>query len=123
MKIKYTKEEFKSICESFKEAKIFFGGNEILAKSLLSRINAIANASVILDIIVFPPMHFHNLYDKGKNKNLKWYYAIDVKTRKDKWRIILRPLNEDETVCEKNIDEVAKLIKMIEIKEVSDHYE
>ena len=47
------------------------------------------------DIIVFPPFRFHKL--KG---DLKQFFAIDVKTSRDKWRVILRPLDENEQIYE-----------------------
>ena len=90
-----------------------------MAISLMSRINAIEQASVIKDIIVIPSFHFHNL--KG---NLKSYFAIDVKTHRDKWRIILRPLDENEQVFDPcNIDKIASAVQIVEIREVSAHYE
>lgn len=90
-----------------------------MAISLMSRINAIEQASVIKDIIVIPSFHFHNL--KG---NLKSCFAIDVKTHRDKWRIILRPLDENEQVFDPcNIDETASAVQIVEIREVSAHYE
>ena len=48
---------------------------------------------MIKDIIVMPTFRFHNL--KGK---LDGYFAIDVKTIRDKWRIVLQPLDEEENV-------------------------
>ena len=51
-------------------------------------------------------------------------FAIDVRSRKDKWRIIIQPLDENENAfipC--NIDQIADKVKTIEIKEVSQHYE
>ena len=68
--------------------------------------------------------HFHKLINKGKNKNLEGYFAIDVKARTDKWRIILEPLNDDEQPfipC--NIDVLASKVRIVGIKEVSNHYE
>lgn len=65
--------------------------------------------------------------DKVKNKsgrNLGGYFAIDVKSRKDQWRIILQPIDENgETYNPFNIDQIADKVKIIEIAEVSKHYE
>ena len=59
-----------------------------------------------------------------KNKNLEGYFAIDVKERTDKWRIIVEPLNENELQFEKyNIDIIASKVRIVGIKEVSNHYE
>ena len=90
-----------------------------MAISLMSRINAIEQANVIKDIILMPTFRFHQL--KGKRKG---YFAIDVKTIRDKWRIILQPLNDDEMIFDPcNIDEIATIVKIVEISEVSAHYE
>ena len=119
MKIIYSNAKVEQQCTSLKAATKLFGGNKTMAISLLSRINAINQAQVIKDIIVFPPYRFHKL--KG---NLKQYFAIDVKTSHDKWRVILRPLDENEQVYDPcNIDEIASVVKTVEIREVSAHYE
>ena len=90
-----------------------------MARSLLARINAIEQASVIKDIIVMPQFRFHQLIG-----NKKGFFAIDVKTRKDKWRIILQPLDDNEQPYDPcNIDEIATIVKIVEIREVSAHYE
>lgn len=69
-------------------------------------------------------MRFHKLNNKGKRKNLEGYFAIDVKTIKDKWRIIIEPLDENENPYKQcNIDEIAKYVRIIKIEEVSNHYE
>ena len=119
MKILYANTKTEKQCSSLKEATKLFGGDKILARSLLARINAVEQADVIKDIIVMPSFRFHNL--KGK---LDGFFAIDVKSIRDKWRIILRPLDEDENVFEPcNIDELATKVRIVEIKEVSAHYE
>ncbi|MCM1216690.1 MAG: hypothetical protein NC331_13530 [Lachnospiraceae bacterium] len=55
---------------------------------------------------------------------LDGYFAIDVKSRKEQWRIILQPLDENQcpyVPC--NIDQIAGTVKIVEIMEVSKHYE
>lgn len=91
MKIVYSGEKLEKACTDIKAATRLFGGNKQLAVSLLARINAIDSADILIDIIRTPNLHFHNLRNK-KGKNLKGYYAIDVKGRKEPWRIILQPL-------------------------------
>lgn len=123
MEIQYASEKVRLQCTSLKEAKKLFGGNKILAESLLARINAINNAEILKDIIVQPQFHFHKLEQKRRRK-LEGYFAIDVKTRKEPWRIILQPLDENKqeyTSC--NIDKIAEKVKIVEITEVSSHYE
>ncbi len=119
MKIIYENTKIEKQCTSIKEATKLFGGDKRLANSLLARINAIEQADVIKDIIVMSTFRFHNL--KGK---LDGYFAVDVKTIRDKWRIILQPLDEEENVFDPcNIDEIAAIVKIVEIREVSAHYE
>lgn len=119
MKIIYASDEVKLQCTSLKAATKLFGGNKILARSLLARINVIDSAEVIKDIIAMPPFHFHNLHGQ-----MEGYFAIDVKSRRDKWRIVLQPLNEEENPYDPcHIDEIAAIVRIVEIREVSPHYE
>ena len=123
MKIKYADSTTQKTCEDLKAAKKHFGGNALLAKSLLARINALEQAPTIKDIIVQPAFHFHNLENKYGRK-LKGLFAIDVKSRRDPWRIILQPLDENESPYDPcRIDEIAEHVRIIEISEVSQHYE
>lgn len=51
-------------------------------------------------------------------------FAVDVKTKREKWRIILCPLDQDGNEYEPcNIDEISEIVKIVEIEEVSPHYE
>ena len=119
MKIIYANTKTEKQCTSIKEANKLFGGNKALAVSLLFRINFIEQADVIHDIIVMKPFRFHNL--RGDKNG---YFAIDVKTIRDKWRIVLQPLDENEKPYDPcHIDEIAKIVKVVEIHEVSAHYE
>ena len=55
---------------------------------------------------------------------MEGYFAIDVKSRKEPWRIILEPLDENKNPfvpC--NIDEIAATVRIVGIVEVSKHYE
>ena len=102
-----------------KEATKLFGGNKKLAISLHARINAIENADIIRDIILTPQFRFHNL--RG---NLEGLFAIDVKSSRDKWRIILCPLDGNgEAYNPCHIDEISGIVNIVRIEEVSPHYE
>lgn len=119
MKIKYASDKVEAQCTSVKAATKLFGGDQGLVKSLHSRINFIKGADVIKDIVLMPQFRFHKLHG-----NLEGFFAIDVKSRKEKWRIILCPLDENEeeyNPC--NIDEISGIVKIVEIEEVSPHYE
>lgn len=119
MKIDYANDKVENQCTSLKSATKLFGGDKCLAISLHARINAIKDADVIKDIIVTPQFHFHKLQG-----NLNGYFAIDVKTRRDRWRIILCPLDENgKQFSPCNINEIASIVRIVEIKEVSAHYE
>lgn len=123
MKLSYAPGKLEAQCTNIKEAKRLFGGNKQLAVSLLARINALQEAPTLKDIIVQPQFHFHKLENKNR-RNLKGYYAIDVKTRRDPWRIILQPLDSDQNPYEDvSIDTIAGIVTIVRIEEVSQHYE
>ncbi len=123
MKLIYSNDKTKEQCTSMKAEKKLFGGNDMLAKSLMARINALKQADTIRDIVVMPTFHFHKLRNKD-GRDLEGYFAIDVKSRKDQWRIILEPLDENkEPYVPCNIDEIARMVRISEIMEVSKHYE
>ena len=55
---------------------------------------------------------------------MEGYYAIDVTNKRDKWRIIMCPLDEKEKrMIPCKIDEVSSTVQVVEIEEVSLHYE
>ena len=123
MELIYANKKLEDQCTSVKAAKKLFGGDIVLANSLLARINALAQAETIKDIVVQPAFHFHKLGNKGK-RNLEGYFAIDVKSRREQWRIILEPLDDNKkpfVPC--NIDEIVDCVRIVEITEVSKHYE
>lgn len=123
MELIYTDTKTEEQCTSLKAAKKCFDGNIALANSLLARINALKQADTIKDIIVQPCFHFHKLENKS-GRNLEGYFAIDVKSRRDPWRIILEPLDENkESYVPCNIDEISQNVRIVEIMEVSKHYE
>ena len=123
MRVDYRSAKIHDQCNSFSEAKKLFGGNEALARSLMARINALNSAETLKDIVMQPQFHFHPLHNYGKSEKCDMY-AIDVKTRADPWRIILTPVTEDTQSSETvDIIRIAKEIRIIEITEVSKHYE
>lgn len=123
MEITYADEKVKKQCTSINEASKLFGGNKALVRSLHSRINAMSNAETIKDIVVQSAFRFHALKNK-KGNYLDGYFSIDVKSITDPWRIILQPLDDNkEPFNPCNIDEIADSVRIIEISEVSKHYE
>lgn len=122
MKILYANKKVEKICSSFKEAKKFFGGDQLLATKLLGRIQDLKDANILQDFMKTNNARFHNLHDKGKNQ-YEGYFAIDVKTIRERWRLIIQPLDENENPFRPcHIDEIAKTVKIIQVLEVSDHY-
>lgn len=123
MKLLYKDDKTKELCTNLKVAKKYFGGKGKYAEKLFSIINALQQAETIEDIIAFPPYHFHPLNDIGKKK-LKGMFAIDIINRKQPWRLILQPLDENYCVYDPcNIDQIARFVKVVEVMEVSKHYE
>lgn len=123
MELKYASEKLKMQCTSVKAAKKLFNGDATLSTSLLARINALEKADILKDIVVQPTFHFHKLKNKN-GRNLEGFFAIDVKSRREQWRIILEPLDENENPYDPcNIDQIAAIVKIIEVTEVSKHYE
>ena len=123
MELVYASDKVRIQCTSVKAAKKLFGGNAELVKSLFARINALQMADTIMDIIVQPTLHFHKLGNMNR-KNLEGFFAIDVKSRKEQWRVILQPLNENKEPFEPcQIDRISSYVRIVEITEVSKHYE
>lgn len=123
MELLYTSEKLKTQCKNLKAAKKLFNGDSVLSISLLARINALENADNLKDIVVQPAFHFYKLKNK-KGRDLEGDFAIDVKSRREPWRIILQPLDEKKNPYNPcNIDQIAVIVKIVEILEVSKHYE
>ena len=123
MELVYASDKVRIQCTSVKAAKKLFGGNAELVKSLFARINALQMADTIMDIIVQPTFHFHKLGNMNR-KNLEGFFAIDVKSRKEQWRVILQPLNENKEPFEPcQIDRISSYVRIVEITEVSKNYE
>ena len=94
MELVYASDKVRIQCTSVKAAKKLFGGNAELVKSLFARINALQMADTIMDIIVQPTFHFHKLGNKNK---------------------------EPFEPCQ--IDRISSYVRIVEITEVSKHYE
>lgn len=123
MEIEYANKKVHEQCTNVKAAKKLFGGDEQLVRSLFARITAIESADVIKDIIVQHQFRFHSLENFGKN-NYKGLFAIDVKTAREPWRIILQPLDENKRVFDPCfIDQIASIVRIVSVREISKHYE
>ena len=123
MELVYASKKVEEQCTDPRAAKRLFAGDNKLAVSLKARINALEQAVVLKDIVAQRQFHFHKLLNKN-GRDLEGLFAIDVKTRRDPWRIILRPLDEDGKQFDPcNIDEIASTVEIVRIEEVSRHYE
>ena len=61
---------------------------------------------------------------KKQGRDLEGFFAIDVKSRREQWRIILQPLDENkEPFNPCLIDQISACVRIVEITEVSKHYE
>lgn len=124
MDILFASEKVRKQCTDMKTASKLFGGDKIMVRSLFARMNSLQNAETLKDIIVQPQFRFHKLHNR-KERGLEGYFAIDIKTVREPWRLILQPLDKDEHPYERScsIDEIAGIIRIILIEEVSRHYE
>lgn len=112
MQIQYTNKTVEKQCTSLKQAKKDF--SDKVAKKLLKLVNFIENADNLASVIAFPTYHFHDL--KGRRKG---QYALDIDGRRSSYRLIVGFHGyEQETIFSD-----AALIEIIQIEEVSNHYE
>lgn len=119
MTIKYKNNTVEKLCTKEKEAKKFF--NDIrYYNNLQGVLNYIEEAPNLLDVVQYPPFHFHSSDFYIRNS-----YALDIAGRKCKYRLIVIPLDDEEKEMTrtKNFLKECKSIKIIEIEEVSNHYE
>ncbi|MCF6419810.1 type II toxin-antitoxin system RelE/ParE family toxin [Furfurilactobacillus milii] len=111
MDINYRNEKLKKQCTSLKDAKRAF--DAITAKNLFRKINFIEAADNLQSVINYPPFHFHDL--KGERSGT---YAMDVNGRNNSYRIICS-FDAPKT----HVFSEASTITIMEIEEVSNHYE
>lgn len=123
LEVEYADHKLQSQCEKKSTAKRLFGGDEALANVLLARVQQLKAAVTLRDIICMPALHFQALHNRGKNK-LEGLFTIDVKTRRDAWRLIIQPLDDDRVPfppC--NIDEISGLVRVVRVERASKHYD
>lgn len=124
MEILYASREVKEICTEQKVTRKFFGGNLDLEKSLYARLYSLSCCDSLYDAYnKYNYFRMHKLYNV-RGRDYSGCLAMDIKTRKDPWRLIFRPLDDDrQPVGTINLPPDAKYIEIIEIIEVSKHYE
>ena len=123
MKIQYATKEVERICTDFKYGVKFFGGNRLLFEKLHYCLLEIADADDVGALRYAYALRLHKLRNNG-HRNLEGYYAVDVKSIRDPWRLIIQFLDSNgEPFATPDIDVNASEIRIVEIEEVSKHYE
>ena len=116
MEICYKSRRVMKLCTDYKIAKRELG--DLVAEKLMSAINFIENAISLMDVANYPPFHFHEL--RGRRQGT---YSIDLGRRLG-FRLILEPINGDgEIVKDDKGFYHFERIKIVQILEVSNHYE
>lgn len=123
MRIVYSNEKVKIQCSDYEETRKVFGGNRDLTDSFYEKFYYLQGARSLKEIYLIPRFRLHKLRNVGRSR-LQGYFAIDVKTHKEPWRIILQPLDDNmHPLSHCDADRTAAFVKIIEIKEISKHYE
>ena len=90
---------------------------EQIKKKLESAENFIINADSLMDIANYPPFRFEHL--KGDRK-----YEWSIRLGNTGYRITMIPCDNDENeITEGDILAQCKMIKIVKVTEVSNHYE
>lgn len=115
MKILYKNETAKKQFSS--EYKKMWRYPEQVKKKLEAAENFILNSSSLLDIANYPPFHFERL--KGNRK-----YEWSIRLGNTGYRVTMIPCDDKENeITEGDIMAQCKMIKIIKVTEVSNHYE
>ncbi len=123
MRLVFADSDVEKVCTDRRVAKKLFGGNEPLVRSLFARLSFLESARSIEEVRRYPGMRFHSLRNIG-GRNLEGFFAVDVKTVREPWRIILRLLDGNGNPFEPcEIDKVAPFIEILSVEEISKHYE
>lgn len=112
MLINYKYKKVEKQCESLKQAKKYLP--EKVAKKLINRINFIKSSENLASVISFRPLRFHSL--RGDKNG---FYAMDIDGKKCEYRII----STFDGYKREQVFTESKSITIIEITEVSKHYE
>ena len=117
MKIVYSNKKTEKLCEDFDKAvKVL---NKEVATKLSYLLNAIESFPTLLDLLGMPQYRLHAL---GQNRQYQYSLVIH---KGYKWRLIVYPLDENGEILKNKENEREMLSKavMVEILEVSEHYD
>lgn len=112
MQVSYKNKRIEKQCTNLREAKKAY--SEKVAIKLLKRVHFLMAAENLESVINYPIHHFHDL--KGNREGL---YAIDVDGRRGSYRLLL----SIDGFSKEQVFTAASEITIIEITEVSNHYE
>lgn len=112
MQVSYRNKRIEKQCTNLREAKKAYSAK--VANKLLKRVNFLIAAENLESVINYPIHHFHDL--KGDQEGL---YAIDIDGRRGSYRLLL----SIEGFSKEQVFAAASKITIIEITEVSNHYE
>ena len=115
MKTLYKNENVKKqFCSKYKKTWRY---PEQVKKKLEAAENFINSSSSLLDIINYPPFHFERL--KGQRKQ-EW----SIRLGNTGYRVTMIPCDDNEKeIIEGDIIAQCKMIKIVKVTEVSNHYE
>ena len=117
MKIVYSNSKTERLCEDSKRAVKELGPD--VARKLSDLLNAIESFPTLLDLKGLPQYRLHSLgYDR------EYQYSLVIH-KGYKWRLIVYPLDEQGSLLKNKSNETEMLSKavMVEILEVSEHYD
>lgn len=112
MQIEYNDSLAEKQCTDFKRAKRDF--SDKVARKLHMLINFIENADDLSSVQAFSRYNFHKLSGRRKGQ-----YALDIDGRSSSYRLIVC----FDKNCEPDIFSKPSSIKVIQVEEVSKHYE
>ncbi len=114
MKILYKSQNVKKqFCSEYKKTWRY---PEQVKKKLEATENFIKNASSLLDIAKYPPFHFEKLQG---NRKEEW----SIRLGNTGYRVTIIPCDDEENeITSGDIMAQCKMIKIIKVTEVSNHY-
>ena len=115
MEIQYRNRKIEKVCTNMDKAICNYGKD--VAKKLFMTINLLKQALNLLDVKKYPPANLHPL--KG-NRNGEWSIYLG---KTSGFRLIVTPIDENGGTIKVVNDEDYINVLIIEVVEVSKHYE
>lgn len=117
MDIKYKDSKTENLCKKDTAAKKFFEDMKYY-KHLQALLNYIKQAPTAADILAFKNFHPTDFYIKDS-------FGLDIGGRRSKYRLIVALIDDEGKRVAKDAEfcKKCKQIKILEIEEVSKHYE